>query len=133
MSRGMFGWSLPPGVSSRMIDEAYGVEVPCEVCGQWDCICPECPVCEEVGNPVCYDGGTKCSWCGTRAAGVPCYQCEQEGGAGREKPALRAHGLVRSLAQVARRAELDRRIAEEAEAEARYGDGWDRREREGGE
>ena len=24
MTRNIFGWSLPPGVSQRMIDEAYG-------------------------------------------------------------------------------------------------------------
>lgn len=29
----------------------------CEVCGLWldDCICPECPVCGQFGNPMCYD------------------------------------------------------------------------------
>lgn len=53
---GKFGWSLPPGVTSRMIDEAYGVEGPCECCGKMvdDCICPECPKCGEYGNPDCY-------------------------------------------------------------------------------
>lgn len=28
MSRHLFGWDLPPGVSQRDIDEAYGVEEP---------------------------------------------------------------------------------------------------------
>ena len=53
---GKFGWSLPPGVSHRMIDEAYGVEEPCMCCGEWenDCICEECPQCSEYGNPICY-------------------------------------------------------------------------------
>lgn len=32
-------------------------ENACEVCGKCaeDCICPECPVCGEQGNPACYD------------------------------------------------------------------------------
>lgn len=53
---GKFGWSLPPGVTHRMIDEAYGREEPCEICGKWvdDCICPECSVCEAYGDPRCY-------------------------------------------------------------------------------
>lgn len=48
MTRGMFGWSLPPGVSVR--DLPGNQDVPCEVCGQYDdaCVCPECP------NPGCY-------------------------------------------------------------------------------
>jgi len=31
-------------------------EEPCSCCGKAidDCICPECPVCEEYGNPECY-------------------------------------------------------------------------------
>jgi hypothetical protein len=48
--------NLPPGVTSRMIDEAYGVELPCSVCGidPADCICPECLVCGSQGEPECY-------------------------------------------------------------------------------
>ena len=57
MSRNIFGWSLPPGVTSRMIDEACGAELPCETCGRGtdSCICPECPICGEAGNVYCYD------------------------------------------------------------------------------
>ena len=51
-----FGWSLPPGVSHRMIDDLF--EDPlCEPCGSTnpdDCICPECTICGEIGNPKCY-------------------------------------------------------------------------------
>jgi hypothetical protein len=56
MSRSPFGWSLPPGVTTRMIDDAVGGDEQCEVCGldAADCQCPECPVCSEVGNPRCY-------------------------------------------------------------------------------
>lgn len=34
-------------------------EYPCETCGRFaaECICPECPVCHEVGNRFCYDEG----------------------------------------------------------------------------
>jgi hypothetical protein len=54
----MTGWNLPPGCSVRDIDNAFGGEAPCEVCGLWcdDCICPECPDCGEQGNPHCYEG-----------------------------------------------------------------------------
>jgi hypothetical protein len=58
---GKFGWSLPPGVTNRMIDQAYGIDQPCEVCGgnpdTDECICPECPVCEAYGDPYCYEQG----------------------------------------------------------------------------
>jgi hypothetical protein len=56
MSRHLFGWDLPPGVSQRMIDEAAGEEGPCQVCGKpvEDCTCPACPTCGVVGDPDCY-------------------------------------------------------------------------------
>lgn len=52
MRNRLFGWDYPPGVSKLPWDEEY----PCEVCGQSvdECICPECLVCEEWGNPQCY-------------------------------------------------------------------------------
>lgn len=48
----LFGWGYPPGVSNIPGDEPF----VCEVCGQSDdnCICPECPVCGEIGWPECY-------------------------------------------------------------------------------
>lgn len=48
-----FGWSLPPGVSKLPYDESC----PCVTCGHTDddCICPECPICHEYGNPYCYE------------------------------------------------------------------------------
>jgi hypothetical protein len=108
----LFGWSLPPGVTGRMIDEAFGREEPCQVCGQWedDCVCPECPTCGEFGNPACYDGALKCSWCGTRPA--KCINCATGGRMPDQVfTQLGPHGLVRSLAQVALRAEADKRLA----------------------
>jgi len=50
---GIFGWSLPPGVTTLPGEEDEG---PCEVCGNSvnNCICPECPVCGEYGNTNCY-------------------------------------------------------------------------------
>lgn len=47
-----FGWSLPPGVTTLPGEEDY----PCEICGEFEenCICPECPVCGEIGDPLCY-------------------------------------------------------------------------------
>lgn len=63
------GWSLPPGVSNRMIEEAAGTDEPCECCGKLmdDCICEACPNCGESGNPDCYEG--KCT------AHEPCPKC----------------------------------------------------------
>lgn len=57
MSRSIFGWSLPPGVTNRMIEDAAGHEGPCEACGRPvdDCICPECPQCGATGDVICYE------------------------------------------------------------------------------
>jgi len=50
--------NLPPGCSHRDIEIAAGANAHCEVC--WKhvdaCVCPECPDCQEVGNPKCYRG-----------------------------------------------------------------------------
>ena len=54
---GIFGWDYPPGCNSVPGDEP---DPPCEVCGgdidggKDECICPECPVCEEIGTLACY-------------------------------------------------------------------------------
>ena len=56
-----FGWSLPPGCSKLPYDDDY----PCEVCGKFveDCICPECPVCNTVGDENCYkEHGLELTW-----------------------------------------------------------------------
>lgn len=57
---GRFGWSLPPGCGQL---PGEGPDGPCEVCGgnpdksgEGGCICPECPVCGDQGNPTCYSG-----------------------------------------------------------------------------
>lgn len=52
----MSGYNLPPGCTTRMIEDAFGEEYPCEVCGKFpdDCICPECPTCGSCGDPNCY-------------------------------------------------------------------------------
>lgn len=51
---GIFGWDYPPGCHSVPGDE----DEYCEVCGRSvdndECICPECPVCFEQGDPDCY-------------------------------------------------------------------------------
>lgn len=61
----IFGWDYPPGCHSVPGDEP---DPPCDVCGGFPdfyskkperpgymkCICPECPVCGEYGNPKCY-------------------------------------------------------------------------------
>lgn len=48
---GLFGWSLPPGVSRLPGEEDH----VCEICwhGEDDCICSPCGVCGEVGRSKC--------------------------------------------------------------------------------
>lgn len=55
MSRLIFGWSYPPGVTGRE-PEITGEYGPCDICGlsEYDCVCPECPICGCHGDPTCY-------------------------------------------------------------------------------
>jgi hypothetical protein len=122
-----FGWSLPPGVSQRMIDDAYGQEAPCAVCGQGidDCICPECPHCQTIGDLECYDGAVHCSWCGIKPAGwrataETCSSCWAAASTGNtivftDRP---GHGLVRTEEQARLLAEAEARWKQEAEDES---------------
>ena len=50
--------NLPPGCTNKMIEDHFGSDGPCDVCGRSvdDCICPECPECGGVGDPRCYEG-----------------------------------------------------------------------------
>lgn len=54
---GIFGWSYPAGAANDP-NAPYNQndDGPCEVCGKVidDCICPECTVCGEKGQPTCY-------------------------------------------------------------------------------
>jgi hypothetical protein len=45
----MLEWRRCPGESP---------DAPCEVCGQPDCDCPECPECGVAGDPACYLPGS---------------------------------------------------------------------------
>ena len=46
MSRSIFGWDLPPGVTQRMIDEAYGPDEPpwCAECAEENCDPEKCEI-----------------------------------------------------------------------------------------
>ena len=58
MTRGIFGWSYPPGAANDPNAPYNQVDdYPCEVCGKAidDCICPECPQCGSQGDPACYN------------------------------------------------------------------------------
>jgi len=48
----IFGWDYPPGCSSVPGDETGY----CEVCGKNAdfCVCPECQICGDAGNKLCY-------------------------------------------------------------------------------
>ena len=51
----IFGWDLPPGCSGRDIDNAFGAEPVCDLCGVGvdACDCPDCLKCGEVGRAEC--------------------------------------------------------------------------------
>lgn len=50
----MSGFNLPPGCSTRMIEDQFA-DRPCEICHRFpdQCICPECPTCGVQGDPKC--------------------------------------------------------------------------------
>lgn len=54
---GIFGWSLPPGVTRLPGEDDEG---PCAVCAKPvdSCVCQECPICQGTGEPRCYVLGT---------------------------------------------------------------------------
>lgn len=54
--RGIFGWDYPPGAGNDPMAPWNQEDPPCEVCEQDvdSCTCPECPVCQTVGDPICY-------------------------------------------------------------------------------
>ncbi len=48
--------NLPPGCSNRDIEHHFACP-PCDVCGldpEGGCVCLPCPVCDDVGDAVCY-------------------------------------------------------------------------------
>lgn len=55
--KSIFGWSLPPGVSQRMIDEQAGVDGPydCPICADGVELEASCPVCKQ--DMVCSKHG----------------------------------------------------------------------------
>src|SRR5262245_9328158 len=59
MSRAKFGWSLPPGAAGHPFAPWNQDDGPCAVCCKHvdNCVCPECPVCGEPGEPTCYTRG----------------------------------------------------------------------------
>jgi hypothetical protein len=120
----MTGFNLPPGCTSRMIDEALGLDEPCDVCGgspEVDCICPECPVCESFGDPTCYGGYIRCAWCGVKPAASreTCLTCSGSyvAAAQRTFTVVESHGLVRSPEQITQLAEKQRQWREDGEAQ----------------
>lgn len=101
---GIFGWSYPPGAANDPNAPYNQTEGPCEVCGQdiyGDCVCPECPVCGATGDPACYDDTEN--------------QEFVDGAWQTVEKTEPSHGLIRSFAQVALRAQLDQLIEEDAE------------------
>jgi hypothetical protein len=59
------GWKAAKTIShskpsfERSTNEAYGGDEPCECCANPvdGCICNECPICRNRGDPRCYEGG----------------------------------------------------------------------------
>ena len=112
----MTGWNLPPGCTNADIEAAFGGDGPCDVCGQDvdHCICPECPVCRGVGDPICYDGGFRCDQIGPLDNYRQCHVSFKH-----MHYRLAAHGLVRTPEQIAAKTEADAALAAEA-AEDRW-------------
>jgi hypothetical protein len=102
----IFGWSYPPGAENDP-NAPYNQtdDGPCDVCGQSldTCICPECPICQSVGDVRCYDDTEDRVFFDGKWEVV-------------EKD-YTPHGLIRSFAQVALRLEAERLEAEQAEAD----------------
>ena len=74
---GKFGWSYPPGCSSPPWDEP----VFCLVCMSHEdhCVCPECPVCQSVGDPDCYGPeGHGMEDTAAQLAAVAAYEASQQ-------------------------------------------------------
>lgn len=112
MSSSKLGWSLPPGVTNRMIEEAAGADTPCECCGLdvADCICEECPRCHESGNPDCYEGT-----CTVYEPCPKCFEgvCTNASGMSCPPPKLR-YTKAQRIGQTKMRVEgLERQIADE--------------------
>ena len=109
-----FGWWYPAGAANDPNAPWNQQEPPCAVCGQYedDCICPECPACGSVGDPNCYvDAQEHCLMC--KLVGQDYFF---------DKPHVHppSHGLMRSDEQIASKAKIEARLAEEAEGEALY-------------
>jgi hypothetical protein len=107
-----FGWSLPPGCTQRMIDDAFGHEEPCEVCGKMpdDCICPECVCCGEIGRLFCYDE-------------LPPVIRPTRPGEVSDDPRI-SHGMVRTPEQIASKAAADKLLEEWLDEERRQADAY---------
>ena len=64
MPRNPFGWSLPPGVTQRHIDEAIGDDddYHCDICGLFsdECECDIICLCSEPED----EGDGQCKLCG---------------------------------------------------------------------
>ena len=50
------GWSTSPNNPKNSDRHVLDGDPYCEVCREWpeNCVCPECPLCGEIGNPTCY-------------------------------------------------------------------------------
>lgn len=118
-----FGWSYPAGAANDPFAPYNQTEQPCAVCGQWpdNCICPECSVCGVQGDPICYDSGIDCSWCGRRepnhGEGFAASWCgAAHNGIAHTRVAIASHGLERSPEQLASRAAAEAQWRAEAQA-----------------
>ena len=117
----IFGWSYPPGAATDPSAPYNQIDEPCGVCGQWEseCVCPECPTCGAIGDPLCYDGGVDCSWCGrmppNHGRGLSASWCGAEhNGLAHTRTPISSHGLVRSPNQIIERARAEEQWRAEA-------------------
>lgn len=118
---GKFGWWYPPGAANDPNAPYNQEDPPCEVCGNEinECFCPECPTCGCYGDPACYDGAVKCSWCGIKPMeqASACKRCVTYISTHQIIP---WHHLVRTEEQVASLAKAQAKWAEEARKMAEW-------------
>lgn len=95
-----FGWSYPPGAADDPFAPYNQDDPPCDVCGGFpevDCLCPECPVCGQQGNPNCYkpkaEGGCGLETSAAQAAQLERKLHEWEEARGHEEPPVEDDGI----------------------------------------
>lgn len=74
-SRNPFGWDLPPGVTNKMIDDAFGSPEPCHKCdgtGKTENMSDCCGALRDEDTGICFD-------CKDHSSAADCSDCDGTG------------------------------------------------------